>query len=110
MEHDDIAPLFLSIVTQTALTFALGIVLVPVWSPEVIPVLAGGAIVLTVVAQILAIRNALRRGEYVWIAIILLTGPVGVLIYSLLKVTESGILTSYLEELSRQTVGEKGQE
>lgn len=105
MGRDDLGPLTLSLLALAVMTFALGILLVPVWSPEVIPVLASGAIVLTLFAQVVALRNAFRRREFFWIPLILLFGPLGVLGYSLAKATESGILASYLEELSDQTVG-----
>jgi hypothetical protein len=107
MAHDDVGALILSIVALAVMTFALGIILVPVWSPELIPVISGAAIILTLVAQILSIRNAFRRRELLWIALIVLFGPVGVLAYSLVKATETGILTSYLEDLAQQVVGGK---
>jgi hypothetical protein len=104
--HDDIGPLVLSITALTTATFALGIFLVPVWPPEVILVLAAAAFSLTLFAQIAAARNAVRRGELAWVPPIILLGPVGALAYSVIKTTESGILSYYLEQLSRQIGGE----
>lgn len=107
MRDDDTAPVVLSIISLTALTFALGIVLVPVWSPEVIPVLAALSIALTLFAQLASLRNAFRRREFFWMPAIILLGPIGVLSYGLVKATESGAMASYMDELARQTLGDR---
>lgn len=108
--QDDVGPLVLSLIALAAFPVTLGILLVPVWPPEVVPVLASGTIVLTLFSQGAALRNAFRRREYLWLPLIALFGPVGVLAYSLTKTTESGILAGYLEQLSRQISGEQGAE
>ena len=77
----------------------------PVWPPEVISCCRSG-VLFTLFAQIAAARNAVRRDELAWVPPIILLGPVGALAYSVIKTTESGILSYYLEQLSRQIGGE----
>ncbi len=110
VERDDVGPLALSLVALAVMTFALGIFLVPVWSPEVIPVAAALAVVLTLFAQLLSLRNAFHRREFWWMPLILLFGPLGVLSYSTVKATESGLLASYFDELSQHTTGRRESE
>jgi hypothetical protein len=105
MKSDDLTSLLLSTLAFTAALLVLGIVLVPVWPPEGIVVLGAITFGLTLFAIALAVRNALRRQEYWWIPGIILFGPFGAFTYSLVKTTESGILSDYLESLSAQTIG-----
>jgi hypothetical protein len=110
MARDDVGPLVLSLISMTLGLFVGGILLVPTWSPEIIGVLGSVTLVMMLFAVLAALRNAFRRGEFWWLPAIILLGPLGVLSYSLIKTTESGLLASYFEELAEHTVGKKGTE
>jgi hypothetical protein len=103
----DIGPLILSLLAMTLGTFVLGIVLIPDWEPELIPVLGGAAVALTLVSQVMAATNAIRRRELVWLVVVLLTGPLGVMAYGLIASTRSGEFSRLLEELADHNVGKE---
>jgi O-antigen/teichoic acid export membrane protein len=107
MARDDVGPLVLSILSLVLATFVGGIVLVPTWSPEIIGVLGSVTAVMILFSVLAALRNAFRRREFWWLPAIILLGPLGVLSYSLIKTTESGLLAAYFEELSDHTVGKR---
>ena len=102
---EDMGSLSLSIVALAAMSFVLGVFLVPVWPPEVIPVLAAGSVTLMLASQALALRNAVRRRDRWWLPVLLLFGPVGPLAYSLTRGTRSGELAGLLEKLADHTGG-----
>jgi hypothetical protein len=108
MARDDVGPLVLSIISLALAAFVGGILLVPTWSPEVIGVLGSVTIVMILFSVLATLRNTFRRREFWWLPAIILLGPLGVLSYSLIKTTESGILASYFEELADHTVGKPG--
>jgi hypothetical protein len=103
----DIGPLVLSLAAMTVATLVFGLWLVPDWAPEVLPVAGVGAIVLSIVSQVLALRNALAGRQLAWCVVIALAGPLGTMAYSLISASRSGAMTAVLDDLAKQTVGEE---